>query len=59
MPLQESLTADTGALDAERLAAVDGPALQGLLRRAQPLPLQEERARLLREVRCIIKIFIG
>jgi hypothetical protein len=49
--LQASLDADPAALDAERLATVDGPALQGLLRRAQPLPLQEERARLLREVR--------
>jgi hypothetical protein len=49
--LQESLAADAAALDGERLAAVDGPALQGLLQRKAPLPLQEERARLLREVR--------
>ena len=38
-------------LDASRLAAMDGAAVQALLRRPGPVPLQEERARLLREVR--------
>ncbi len=47
---QESLLADSGALDAERLQEVDGAAVQALVCRSEALPLQEERARLLREV---------
>ena len=42
---------DEHVLDAARLAATDGPGVQALLRRVAPVPLQEERARLLREVR--------
>ena len=41
---------DEHALDSKRLAVMDGPALQALLRRESPMPLQDERARLLREV---------
>ena len=41
---------DEHALDSKRLAVMDGPALQALLRRKSPMPLQDERARLLREV---------
>lgn len=49
--LQDSLLADPRALDANRLQEADGAAMQALIRRKEPLPLQEERARLLREVR--------
>ena len=48
---QECLQADEHALDSRRLAVIDGPGVQSLLRRPKPLPLQDERARLLREVR--------
>ena len=41
---------DEHALDSKRLAVMDGPALQALLGRKSPMPLQDERARLLREV---------
>lgn len=37
-------------MDAERLQEVDGAAVQALVCRSEALPLQEERARLLREV---------
>ena len=47
---QASLEEDEHVLDAARLACVDGAGVQVLLRRPTPLPLQEERARLLREV---------
>jgi hypothetical protein len=48
--LRAALLQDPAALDAQRLATVDGPALRRLLRWPRPLPLEEERARLLREV---------
>jgi hypothetical protein len=48
--LRHSLLADSSALDAGRLAVIDGPMLRSLLRWPRPLPLEEERARLLREV---------
>jgi len=44
---------DEHALDSTRLAVMDGPALQALLGRKSPMPLQDERARLLREVRML------
>ena len=47
---QASLEEDEHVLDAARLACIDGAGVQTLLRRPTPLPLQEERARLLREV---------
>jgi hypothetical protein len=46
------LEADEHALDSKRLAIIDGPGVQALLRRPNPLPFQDERARLLREVHC-------
>ncbi|PRW33671.1 UPF0553 -like [Chlorella sorokiniana] len=48
--LRQAVLADPQALDAQRLAAIDGPGVRRLLRQEQPLPLEEERARLLREV---------
>ena len=47
--VKATLLADPRALDAGRLAAIDGPGVRALLRWPRPLPL-EERARLLREV---------
>jgi hypothetical protein len=47
---QDALADDPKALEAERLAQIDGPSVQRLVRWPRPLPLQEERARLLREV---------
>ena len=49
--LRAALQADPQALDAARLARIDGPGVRLLLRWPRPLPLEEERARLLREVR--------
>lgn len=48
--LRDTLLADPGALDAERLAAIDGTGVRRLLRWPRALPLEGERARLLREV---------
>jgi hypothetical protein len=48
--LKRALLADPAALDARRLAAIDGPGVRALLGWPHPLPLEEERARLLREV---------
>ncbi|KAI7835398.1 hypothetical protein COHA_010694 [Chlorella ohadii] len=48
--LRQAVQADPQALHAERLATVDGPGVRRLLRQERPLPLEEERARLLREV---------
>lgn len=48
--LKRALLADPSALDASRLAAIDGPGVRRLLTWPRPLPLEEERARLLREV---------
>lgn len=52
--LQASVEADPAALDAQRLQHMDGLALQTLLRCNVPLPQQEERARLLREVTLLV-----
>jgi hypothetical protein len=48
--LKKALEADPGALDAKRLTGIDGPALRKMLGWPRPLPLEDERARLLREV---------
>ncbi|GBF97280.1 hypothetical protein Rsub_09971 [Raphidocelis subcapitata] len=48
--LKASLLEDPACLDAERLASIDGAGVRRLLRWGRDLPLQEERARLLREV---------
>ncbi|KAL4425843.1 hypothetical protein ABPG75_009859 [Micractinium tetrahymenae] len=48
--LKRAVLADPSALDAARLAAIDGPGVRVLLGWAAPLPLEAERARLLREV---------
>lgn len=48
--LRRAVQADPQALHAERLAAIDGPGVRQLLQQEQRLPLEEERARLLREV---------
>lgn len=50
--LKRALDADSAALDAARLAELDGPGVRRLLGWPRPLPLEDERARLLREVRC-------
>ncbi len=47
---QNALTSDPSSLSAERLAAVQGEDIQRLLGWQRAVPLQEERARLLREV---------
>lgn len=48
--LQAAVLRDPHAIDAERLARVTGEELQELVGWERPLPLQGERARLLREV---------
>jgi len=48
--LKRAVERDRGVLDADRLALIDGPALRALLGWPRPLPLEEERARLIREV---------
>lgn len=48
--LKQALLADPGALDAARLASIDGPGVRALLGWPRALPLEAERARLLREV---------
>ena len=48
--LRRALLADPRALDAGRLAVLDGADVRRLLQWPRPLPLEEERARLLREV---------
>lgn len=50
--LKKTVQKDPTALEASRLESMDGPAVQRLLGRSQPLPLQEERAALLREIGC-------
>ena len=47
---QDALGREPGALDAGELARMTGPRLQALLSLPAPLPAQEERAALLREV---------
>lgn len=48
--MQEALSRDSHALDAAELAQMTSGRLQALLSLAAPMPLQEERAALLREV---------
>ena len=48
--LQAAITADAHALTSDRLATVTGEGVQRLVGWHRPLPLQAERARLLREV---------
>jgi len=48
--LRKALEADRGALDAKRLTGIDGPKLRQMLGWPRPLPLEDERARLLREI---------
>lgn len=50
---QDALGREPGALDAGELARMTGPRLQALLSLPAPLPAQEERAALLREVRTL------
>jgi hypothetical protein len=49
--LKASLLEDPHCLDAGRLAGIDGAGVRALVRWKRDLPLQDERARLLREVR--------
>eukprot|EP00850_Spirogloea_muscicola_P015034 SM000112S23976 [mRNA] locus=s112:93051:95138:+ [translate_table: standard] len=48
--LTRALERDAHALDAHRLVEYDGPSLRRLLQWSKPLPLEDERARLLQEV---------
>ena len=48
--LRRALEADRGCLDPARLEAIDGPGLRALLGWPRTLPLERERARLLREI---------
>lgn len=48
--VQAALEADPTALDADKLMWISGPDVRRLLKWSRPLPLEEERARLLREV---------
>eukprot|EP00899_Mesostigma_viride_P022511 jgi/Mesvir1/3444/Mv11939-RA.1 len=48
--LRDALTADPHALDAARLRDIDGPTLRGYLKWPTPLPLEDERVRLLHEL---------
>ncbi|MQM10217.1 hypothetical protein Taro_043109 [Colocasia esculenta] len=50
MGLREALEKDRSALDADRLQKYSGPQLRDLLKWPRPLPLEEERLRLLHEV---------
>ena len=47
--LKAALEADRHALDCSRLVKLDGPGLRALLRWPRPLPLEQERARVLRQ----------
>ena len=49
--LQERVLADPSCIGAERLAQMSGPGVRALLGRTRELPQEEERARLVREVR--------
>jgi hypothetical protein len=53
---QEALRQDRHALDAAELARMTGGRLQALLSLAAPMPLQEQRATLLREVPTLIPL---
>ena len=48
--LRRALDKDRGCLDPSRLVTLDGPGLRALLRWPRTLPLECERARLLREI---------
>lgn len=48
--VKAALEADPTALDADKLMWISGPDVRRLLKWSRPLPLEEERARLLREV---------
>lgn len=48
--VKRSLLEDQNSLSAERLSVIDGAGVQRLLGWPRPVPLQDERARLLREV---------
>ncbi|EPS61718.1 hypothetical protein M569_13076 [Genlisea aurea] len=48
--LKETLLSDKSAFDADRLQKYTGPELRRMLKWTKPLPLENERARLLREV---------
>ena len=48
--LRRALELDRGCLDPGRLSDMDGPGLRELLRWPRPLPLEQERARLLKEI---------
>ena len=48
--LRRALDEDRGCLDPSRLVTLDGPGLRALLRWPRTLPLENERARLLREI---------
>ena len=45
------MLADPSCIGAERLAQMSGPGVRALLGRTRELPQEEERARLVREVR--------
>ncbi|BBN12232.1 hypothetical protein MPTK1_5g18340 [Marchantia polymorpha subsp. ruderalis] len=58
--LRNALVADPKAFDADRLQSYTGPMLRKLLNWPRELPLEEERARLLREVGSVLaKNFAG
>jgi len=48
--LKRALERDRGCLDPSRLVAMDGPALREMIKWPRALPLENERARLLREI---------
>ncbi|PKU59468.1 queuosine salvage protein [Dendrobium catenatum] len=48
--LKEALQNDKSALDADRLQSYTGPELREMLKWPRPLPLEDERARLMHEV---------
>ena len=57
--VKAAVAADPGALDAVRLAAIDGPGVRALVGWPRPLPLEQERARLLREVGAALQQLYG
>ncbi|KAK6923135.1 Queuosine salvage protein family [Dillenia turbinata] len=57
--LRSALQKDKSALDAGRLQKFTGPQLRELLKWPRPLPLEDERIRLLHEVGCELEISFG
>ncbi len=57
--LQASVLRDSSCLDAARLAEMTSEGLQALVGWKRALPLQEERARLLREVSAGVAVIRG